>query len=92
MKKKKVVHKGSLTGTKYDKNLKKSKGLGRHSSMPKAVRFADGELELIAKAVKIWEKNFPEEGHSMNSFIRMSSVGNAKRTIASATGKLKFRK
>lgn len=77
---------------KVKKKVAHGKGLSRKTSMPKAVRFADGELKLIADAVKIWEKNFPEDGHSMNSFIRMSAVGNAKRTMAGATGKLKFKK
>jgi len=67
------------------------KGLSRKNSYPKAVRFADGELKLIAEAVKIWEYNFPDENHTVNSFIRMSAVGNAKRTINAATGTLKFK-
>jgi hypothetical protein len=82
----KVAHKKGLG----DVAKGKGKGLTRKKSFVRAVRFAEKEEGFIKQAVAIWQRNFPEENHSFNSFVRMSSVGNANRTINASTGESKW--
>ena len=85
MTKKRTPH-SSKRATKKSKKSKRTTKSNKVNSMPLSTRYADGEIEMIRKAAAIMQHQFPDERHTLNSFIRMSAVGNAKRTLAFKKG------
>ena len=84
-KKRKVAHQ------KVAQKKKKAHG----QAPPRAIRFGEqdltvnhrmfkGEVALIKAAVTEWQKRFPKEDHTFNSFVRDTVVKNAINTIKAA--------